>query len=373
MLEGVVLKMFCSRCGHKVNDEAEFCPICGARIVDNAPGVRVGRGNEGAPSSEEAPLQGAGNGATLRNTRDEACNREVAHGIQPKNKGVKKLVVALAAVLVAGTGGYAIWQAKPSAPRASQVKADTAGGSAESSDTRSAGRSETAKERTKSERFLSKLDELERSHGGTAFRARVDGESGTTASSAGFGVCYAEMVRFGDGVERLVVVYATEEWAQTFDSDFDAGPSDGSYVLEVYEYDDGSEGVELAYSSQLALPSWGQGYPFITWINLTDAEEGPRILEIYGCTEKGEEPKSCYLGAEDDSTFGEMSFAFSDDSYVSMTYYSLYESGTLADDSSSGSFTEYNDGGHALVHKNVRDTRQTVEATEELLGSQSLL
>ena len=128
MLEGVVLKMFCSRCGHKVNDEAGFCPICGARIVDNAPGVRVGRGNEGAPSSEEAPLQGAGNGATLRNTRDEACNREVAHGIQPKNKGAKKLVVALAAVLVAGTGGYAIWQAKPSAPRASQVKADTAGG-----------------------------------------------------------------------------------------------------------------------------------------------------------------------------------------------------------------------------------------------------
>ena len=96
--------------------------------MDNAPGVRVGRGNEGVPSSEEAPLQGTGNGATIRNARDEACNREVAHGIQPKNKGVKKLVVALAAVLVAGTAGYAIWQAKPSAPRASQVKADTAGG-----------------------------------------------------------------------------------------------------------------------------------------------------------------------------------------------------------------------------------------------------
>ena len=177
------------------------CPICGARIVDNAPGVRVGRGNEGAPSSEEAPLQGAGNGATLRNARDEACNREVAHGIQPKNKGVKKLVVALAAVLVAGTAGYAIWQAKPSAPRASQVKADTAGGSAESSDTRSAGRSETAKERTKSERFLSKLDELDITTVATPWCIRMCGIPGKrwrlSKSFWGLKAYFSAMGQFG--------------------------------------------------------------------------------------------------------------------------------------------------------------------------------
>lgn len=95
--------------------------------------------------------------------------------------------------------------------------------------------------------FLEKIEELESTYG----ESRV---SVTEASSAqggyyyGYasGLAFAELIDFGDGVERLVVIY--------YGGDDQEAPKYSDYYLQVWEYDDEANGLRCVYGENGSAP-----------------------------------------------------------------------------------------------------------------------
>lgn len=101
--------------------------------------------------------------------------------------------------------------------------------------------------KTADDLFLEKIEELESAYGESKIRV-------TEASSAQGGYCYgyasglafAELIDFGDGVERLVVIY--------YDGDGQEDPKYSDYHLQVWEYDGEAKGLRCVYGENGSAP-----------------------------------------------------------------------------------------------------------------------
>lgn len=86
--------------------------------------------------------------------------------------------------------------------------------------------------------FLDKIEELKATYGSPSY---------VTSSNVKLnkGLCYAELIDFGDGEERLLVAYCTVKNLSGF-SDI---TSHGDYQFEIWEYDDGISNIKLSYKA----------------------------------------------------------------------------------------------------------------------------
>lgn len=238
-----------------------------------------------------------------------------------------------------------------------------------------AGSSATAKKGAEA-CFLQVIKDLEKKHGtGEA----VDWNSGAGAAvgddrldsgqdyRSALGVCYAELVPFGDGVERLVVAYTSKEYAQLFEDGKPAAPSDTSaYTLEIFEYNKGKDAPVSVYCEPATCSNGG--YPYISWIRLTDDEDGPRLLEVHADDPNASSPVA-YLGAVKGGSFGEVAFNQDTDEWAGTTTVSLFEDQWMMGDTMGTEEDFVTNDGHTMRGVTVKDAVKTVEDTKKELES----
>lgn len=121
------------------------------------------------------------------------------------------------------------------------------------------------------------------------------------------GVSYASLVDFGDGVERLVIVYCKDEKFAESDvielsanesTDSVGGPSASDYLVEVWEYDpDADEAVRVG---EMKPADDGEGYPIL---GLVENPSGGLCLRAGGQDVNGSDATR-YYGVGDDGAFG---------------------------------------------------------------------
>lgn len=97
--------------------------------------------------------------------------------------------------------------------------------------------------------YLAKVRELREAHG----ELTVVSLSGSDVSWLA-GLCFARLVDFGDGVERLVVAYAKPEAMSGLPQDLDV------YTVEVWGYDEGSDQAVLEWSGGTSYSNGGYAY-----------------------------------------------------------------------------------------------------------------
>lgn len=223
--------------------------------------------------------------------------------------------------------------------------------------------------------FLQAIEDLEKKHGAgeaadwssSAKAASSDDRMGSEEEfRSALGVCYAELVPFGDGVERLVVAYASKEYAQQFKGGESPVPSDESaYTLEVFEYNKGKDALASVYCEPVTYTNGG--YPYISWIRLTDGEDGPRLLEV-----RADNPNAssvAYLGAVKGGTFGEVAFNQDTDEWAGTTTVSLFEDQWMMGDTMGAEEDFVTNDGHTMRGVTVKDAVKTVADTKKELES----
>ena len=143
--------------------------------------------------------------------------------------------------------------------------------------------------------FLDALDKDIQTYGDVALTVMQPSEGSFLAWVAG--VSYADLVDFGDGVERLVVVSCTEASlaeAQVVEVDADAsvddfGPRANQYTVRVYEYDALSDEPTLA--ATLILPQTDSGRPQLKYVT---GPSGQTLLVVTGGSEDGSDNEACF-------------------------------------------------------------------------------
>lgn len=134
--------------------------------------------------------------------------------------------------------------------------------------------------------FLKTISDLESTYGTPSLVTQY----GVPASR---GVCYARLIDFGDGVERLVVAHYDPAGVEF--SEYGAALTE-YYIVEVYGYDDSSDSARLLVSTG---PCHGQDIS--NWLTYTTGENGLPYLAIL----QGPDSSTfSYYGIKDDGTFG---------------------------------------------------------------------
>lgn len=104
------------------------------------------------------------------------------------------------------------------------------------------------------------------------------------------GVCYVRLIDFGDGVERLVVAYASDpSVSAAYPSSTDA------YTVEVWDYDEAADAASKVWSGHHGYSNGG--YAFVTLVPSADAS---RTYLEQDLSDAG----ANYVGIRDDGSFG---------------------------------------------------------------------
>lgn len=143
--------------------------------------------------------------------------------------------------------------------------------------------------------FLDALDKDIQAYGDVALTVMQLSEGSFLAWVAG--VSYADLVDFGDGVERLVVVSCAEASlaeAQVVEVDDNAsvddfGPRANQYTVSVFEYDALSDESTLA--AALNLPQTDSGRPQLRYVK---GPSGQTLLVVAGSSEDGSDKVMCF-------------------------------------------------------------------------------
>lgn len=149
--------------------------------------------------------------------------------------------------------------------------------------------------------FLDKIEELQAAHGEGAIVSST--AYGTTTCYIS-GVAYAELVDFGDGADRLVVAYI-DEGSDSYDPThtFFAG----TYTIEVWEYDEDVDALDLAFSGSASGYAEGEsatwpGLAFIEYVR--DPDTGRTCLCLRSVSDSVGSERRDYYGLLDDGSFG---------------------------------------------------------------------
>lgn len=149
--------------------------------------------------------------------------------------------------------------------------------------------------------FLDKIEELQAAHGeGTIVSSTAYGTTTCYIS----GVAYAELVDFGDGADRLVVAYIDEDGG-----DYDPTHTffAGTYTLEVWEYDEDVDTLDLAFSGKASgrgegASAFWPGFAFIEYVR--DPDTGRTCLCLRSVSDSMGSERRDYYGLLDDGSFG---------------------------------------------------------------------
>lgn len=134
--------------------------------------------------------------------------------------------------------------------------------------------------------FLEVVRDLQATYG----EVSIVSDSGEVALSWLDGLCYARLVDFGDGTERLVVAYASDpSVSKSFPTSTD------SYTVEVWQYDEASDAATKVWSGHHGYSNGG--YAFVTLVPTTD---GSRTYLEQDLSDSGIN----YMGICDDGSFG---------------------------------------------------------------------
>lgn len=178
------------------------------------------------------------------------------------------------------------------------------------------------------------------------------------------GVCMARFVDFGDGIDRLVVVFADKEQA---DASFGRSVDKvmGSYSLEVWEYDSKSDSLKLAYSG--IASAVGGGVPYV---DIYGSDDGVALLRV-GKMENGGYTKS-FLGLDADDALkdGALDLFGASDRWTSEDVYILANPASTRKDALEGEGPFGSSGvseGFELQVHSVSKTPKTVDETHDEL------
>lgn len=151
--------------------------------------------------------------------------------------------------------------------------------------------------------FLAKLETLQAKYGGPAIGVKkiTDGMYLSLLN----GLAYAELIDFGDGIERLALAYHSDWLIQKWNSTERTNWSH-AYTVEVWEYDEESDSINKVsgYDGKpMELSTrYFQGPSGITWPISAGAKNGLVLyLDIFlGSTYPGR----AFYGLDDDAVFG---------------------------------------------------------------------
>lgn len=150
--------------------------------------------------------------------------------------------------------------------------------------------------------FLDKIEELQAAHGeGELVTFHTYGTSVTCYIS---GVAYAELVDFGDGADRLVVAYI-DEGSDSYDSTFTF--FGGTYTIEVWEYDEDVDALNLAFSGKASGYAEGESatWPGLAFVEYArDPDTGRTCLCLRSVSDSVGSERRDYYGLLDDGSFG---------------------------------------------------------------------
>lgn len=150
--------------------------------------------------------------------------------------------------------------------------------------------------------FLDKIEELQAAHGeGELVTFHTYGTSVTCYIS---GVAYAELVDFGDGADRLVVAYI-DEGSDSYDPTFTF--FGGTYTIEVWEYDEGADALDLAFSGKASGYAEGESatWPGLAFVEYArDPDTGRTCLCLRSVSDSVGSERRDYYGLLDDGSFG---------------------------------------------------------------------
>ncbi len=150
------------------------------------------------------------------------------------------------------------------------------------------------------------------------------------------GTSYAELVDFGDGIERLVVAFCTDPelgGSRTVEAVEDRasvyGPHTEDYTIEVWEYDTASDAAVCV--ATITPAGDDSGWPYLRYVE--NADTGGIALVAMGEDVNGNEALSCF-GVDADGSFGRLSTAASDiERLTTETTYLLAHLGSTAESS----------------------------------------
>lgn len=126
------------------------------------------------------------------------------------------------------------------------------------------------------------------------------------------GLCFTKLVDFGDGEERLLVVYCAKDWI--------GGPQDydglsENYIIEIWEYDEASDVAEMVYRGGEPDVSNGGFY----FLSLFEPGDGKTFVRSWHW---GDDSFQEYVGITESGEIGVVSkFSVSGEYTTSPTYY----------------------------------------------------
>lgn len=138
--------------------------------------------------------------------------------------------------------------------------------------------------------FLRVLRAIEAEHGEPTI---VTSDTGVEASSTSWlnGLCYADLVDFGDGVERLVVAYGADPaLASRHPGDTDC------YNVEVYGYDEQTDSAALLWEGHHSYSNGGEAYVIFS----APIDDGRRYIAV----QHADAGLVALVGLVDDGSFG---------------------------------------------------------------------
>lgn len=198
------------------------------------------------------------------------------------------------------------------------------------------------------EQFESKLDELVDTYGTSGSYASQT--TGSQAYAYAKGLCFARVIDFGDGVQRLVTACCT---SASF-----SGPSDISperYQVEVWRYDEAEEKLILDWQGNAAYTN--SGFPLLA---LWTDKSGNIFLQA---SDAGTNGLTLLFAAPDASgAFGQVDTSAENGAWVRQDSYMFLGVGDSSDQALDAASTVKGEGGMESVQHSVSETVETVSS-----------
>lgn len=264
---------FCTQCGAELAEGARFCTECGAVIEGASPRERSAAA-EVPPAPQPAP-PAAGPVPPEPPAPTPGAPR--------RRRGVVVAAVLAALVLLAAGGAavtrvMGLWGTGSDAP-------DAPAGTDELPDTDPVRKGKYAA-------FLAMLRDLEAEHGPATV---VSGGASSFPDARWLdGLCFAKVLDFGDGVERLVVAYGAE------DSLDESYPGDWyAYTVEVWEYSEGTDDLVSVWRGNMSFSNGGYAS-----LSFSESQDGSARYYVVSVPDAN----NTVVGVRDDGSFGVVTY-----------------------------------------------------------------
>lgn len=198
------------------------------------------------------------------------------------------------------------------------------------------------------EQFESKLDELVDTYGTTGSYASQT--TGSQAYAYAKGLCFARVVDFGDGVQRLITACCV---SGSFSNPYDISPEE--YQVEVWRYDEAEGKLVLDWRGNAT--STNGGFPqLVLW---TD-ESGKVYLQVPNA--EGDSLTPVFAAPDASGKFGQFDVSAQDDIWVRQDSYMFLGVGDSNDQALDAGSSTTREGDMEYVGHGVSETIETASS-----------